>query len=152
MSNKGSPFDDDMLLPAEREAAKFDAEFDWTPVIEDEGEEIDWERETPIVLHYKGDKVLQLASQDDPEVMEDTRLLLFTDTKGENRCGWASFQLDRAFTKENIEPGDVVKVVHLGKAELKQGRTMNRISVYKGTKKAAPSTGEVLPAPETAGV
>lgn len=119
---------------------------DYTEVVSDEGEEIEWEKEGIFNGTFLGSKVI-------PDVeslngKRDATLLRFADKNGVKRSCWGGYILDEfARTTPDMTP---VVIEYAGKKSFgKSGQTMQAFNIFaKGVKKA---TAANAPTDATAG-
>ncbi len=118
---------------------------EYTAVIEDEGEQIEWEKEPIFVGTYRGSKMIEgVESLNGPR---DVLLLRFVDKNGVKRSAWGNYQLD-FFAKQQDDhaPVDVV-IQYVGKKEFgKSGQTLQAFNIHvkndKSAKTAKPVSAE----------
>lgn len=101
---------------------------EWAPLVEDEGDRLVLQEGKPFIGTFVGSREVQVMNED-TGTPETVTLCMFRDKAGHRWNMWANYRLMQAI-ENGMHPGDTVKLVTEGKADLGAGRTMNRLSVY----------------------
>jgi hypothetical protein len=96
--------------------------YDFESIHEDDGTRIQLKEEEEFVGQYRGFKTV---TNDGTQF----KVYLFKDSTGRNWNILSNYVLDEAM--EKCEEGDIVKLVFHGKAELDNGRSLNKYSVFR---------------------
>lgn len=100
----------------------------WETIVEPFADTFPFENEGDVLEGvYESSREVEQEDLNNPNEKRMAKAYTIADSKGDKFTVWGSFNVDQAM--EKISTGSLVRFTYLGKADLKQGRTVNKFLI-----------------------